>query len=109
MSWQQVKPQKKHLLIALAFAAEWTIAFAFAKRFANALADANYELAIADAKEDIAFANANKLNLLDYGQRDHERRLTTVERAHGWSPLDDDARPSPTPHEDGRHRLHVDD
>lgn len=82
MPWQQVKLHKKHLLIAFAFASEWVLAFAFAKKFANAIADANYELAFADAD----MADVPRLRSL-------ERRVRSLEVEHGrpWPTADDHA------------------
>lgn len=61
------KQTKKHLLITGALAVEWALAFAFAKHFANAVADANWQVA----------------NAHDDGWLGHEHRLTALELAHG--------------------------
>lgn len=63
----------KHLLSAVAFAGEWALAFAVAKRLANAVDD------YADAFAELADAFA-----------DAKSRICTLEFAHGlrWSETD---------------------
>lgn len=76
------KVSKKHLLIAFAFAGEWALAFAYAKRFANALADANYAFADAEYPPRVRELQ-NHLNLLEGDMRHVRSRLRTIEAEHG--------------------------
>lgn len=84
LSQAGAKVTKRHLLIAFALAGEWVLAFAFAKKFANALADAHYADAFADAPYPPRQRELqNHLNLLEYDVRDVNRRLRSIEAEHG--------------------------
>lgn len=69
------RPTKKHLLIAFALASEWALAFAFAKRLANAVADLD-----ADAFEQINRLR-ERTSMLEQGQV----RSGLVGHSHPWS------------------------
>lgn len=78
MITERLQSHKAQIAVALALAAEWALAFAFAKRFADAIAYANVEL------EDVPRL------------RELEARVAVLEDDHGL--------PRPTPHDPPRRR-----
>ena len=90
------KDTKRHLLIAGALALEWLLAFAFARKFAHAVADAN---AHTDSVSDYW---VNRFNLVDHEVRMNGHRLTALEEGHGMSRCPYDGRDCQTVHGNAR-------
>lgn len=86
-----MKVTKKQVLIALGTISNWALAFAFAKAFANSIANANWELAHADEVHTRSLSR--RVDALEFNAHYHP---STVKATRARSPELDDLQPSST-------------